>query len=142
MPASQIFEVEVGCTDLPPPQRISKLSQRYHRLKKNMPVIPVDANHPAASAVHRTVGEQQHAPTHTSPPQVAKSKATMVMHNALAPATPRPASFAGASFATATSAAGGVPSPPLSVGSTSDSDGLKINGGGWCRCWAQVLWLD
>jgi hypothetical protein len=112
-----------------------------------MPVIPVDANHPAASAVRRTVGERQRAPTHTSPLQVAKTKTTMVMHNALAHTAPRhprddSASFAGASFATATSAVVGHPSPPLSVGSTSDSDDLKINGGGWCRCWAQVLRLD
>ena len=59
----------------------------------------------------------------------------MVMHNALTPAATRnpcddSASFAGASFATATSVAVGHPSPPLSVGSTSDSDDLEINGGG------------
>jgi hypothetical protein len=100
-----------------------------------MPVIPVDANHPAASAARRTVGERQHAPTRTSAPGVAKTKAIMVMHNALAPAATRhprddSASFAGASFATATSVAAGHPSPPLSVGSTSDSDDSKINGGG------------
>ncbi len=109
MPTSQLFEVEVGCTAPPPPRRISKLSQRYRCLKKNMPVIPVDANHPAASAGRRTVGERQHAPTRTSPPRVAKTKATLVMHNALAPAAARhprddSASFDGASFATATSA--------------------------------------
>ena len=63
MPTSQLFEVEVGCTDPPPPRRISKLSRSYRNLKKNTPVIPVDANHPAASAAHRTVGERQHAPT-------------------------------------------------------------------------------
>jgi hypothetical protein len=147
MPTSQLFEFKVGCTDPPPPRRISKLSRRYPHLKKNMPVIPVDANYPAASAACRTVGERQHAPTCTSPPRVAKTKATMVMHNALAPAAPRhprddSASFAGASFATATSAAVGHPFPPLSVGSTSDSDDSKINGGGRRRCWAQVLWLD
>jgi hypothetical protein len=100
-----------------------------------MPAIPGDANHPTASAARRTVGERQDAPTCTSPPQVAKTKATMVMHNALAPNAPRHprddlASFAGASFAMATSAAIGHPFPPLSVGSTSNSDNLKINGGG------------
>ena len=99
-----------------------------------MPVIPVDANHPAASAARRTVGERQHAPTRTSPPRVAKTKATMAMHNALAPAAaghPRgdSALFGGASFAAASSVAVGHPSPPLSVGSTSDSDDSKINGG-------------
>ncbi len=59
----------------------------------------------------------------------------MVMHNALAPAAPShrrddSASFAGASFATATSAAVGHPFPPLSVGSTSDRDDSQINRGG------------
>jgi len=101
-----------------------------------MPVIPVDANHPAASAARRTaVGERQHAPTRTSPPRAAKTRATMVMHNALAPAAARhprddSASYSGASFAAASSVAVGHPSPPLSVGSTSDSDDSKINGGG------------
>jgi hypothetical protein len=99
-----------------------------------MPVIPVDANHPAASAVRRTVGGRQRAPTRTLPPRVGKTKANMVMHNALAPAAPSHpcdnlASYPGASFATATSATDGIPSPPLSVGSTSNSDDSKINGG-------------
>ncbi len=79
------------------------------------------------------------APTHMSPPRVAKTNATAVMHGALAPA-PRHqcvdvASFAAASFAsTATSAARNLASTgaALSVNSSSssDSDDSKMNGGG------------
>ncbi len=103
--------------------------------KENMPVIPVDANHLAASAARRTVGERQHAPTCTSPLRVAKTKATMVMHNALAPAAPRhpradSASFAGASFAMATSAAVCHPFPPLSVASVTVMIRRLMGGGG------------
>ena len=78
------------------------------------------------------------APTRMSPPRVAKTNATAVMHGALAPA-PRhqcvdAASFAAASFAsTATSAARNLASTgaALSVNSSSssDSDDLKMNGG-------------
>ena len=79
-----------------------------------MPVIPVDVNHPTASAARRTLGERlRRAPTCMLPLQGAKTKATMVMHNALVLAAPRhprddSASFAGASFSMATSAIGGL----------------------------------
>ncbi len=77
------------------------------------------------------------APTRMLPPRVAKTNATAVMHDALAP-TPRhqcvdAASFAAASFAsTATSAARNLASTgALSVNSSSssDSDDSKMNGG-------------
>jgi hypothetical protein len=136
---SQLFEVEVACTDPPPPRRISKLSRRYHRLKKSMPVISVDTNHPAASAARRMAREWMtpRAPTRMLPPRVAKTNATAVMHDALAPA-PRhqcvdAASFAAASFAsTAASAARNVAlTGALSVNSSSssDSDDSKMSGG-------------
>ena len=59
----------------------------------------------------------------------------MVLNNALAPITLRHlsvdvSSFPCASFAMATSAAGYVALPPLSVDSTSKSDNPKIGGGG------------
>jgi hypothetical protein len=72
-----------------------------------------------------------------SPPQVAKTNATAVIHDALAPA-PRhqcvdAASFAAASFASTatTSACNLVLTGALSVNSSSssDSDDLKMNGG-------------
>ena len=73
-----------------------------------MPVITVGTNHPTTRAVCTMAGERLHAPTCTSPPGVAKTKATAVMHDALASVAPKhcvdAASFAGASFATITSA--------------------------------------
>ncbi len=104
-----------------------------------MPIVPVDTNHPAASAAHRMAKEwvTPRAPTRMSPLQVTKMNATAVMHDALAPA-PRHqcvdvASFAAASFASTatTSARNLVSTGALSVNSSSssDSDNLKVNGG-------------
>ena len=84
-------------------------------------------------------GVTPRAPTRMSPPRVAKTNATAVMHGALAPAPGHQgvdaASFAAASFAsTATSAARNLASTgaALSVNSSSssDSDDSKMNGGG------------
>jgi hypothetical protein len=104
-----------------------------------MPVIPVDTNLPAASAARRMAKEwvMLRAPTCMLPPRVAKTKATAVMHDALAP-TPRHqcvdvASFAAASFAsTATNSARNLISTgavSVNSSSSSDSDNLKMNGG-------------
>ena len=78
-----------------------------------MPIILVNSNHPAASDLYRTAGEQMpHAPTCKSPPQAEMAKVTVVMqHDTLAPA-PRHqsvdvASVAAASVAVATVAAAG-----------------------------------
>ena len=78
-----------------------------------MPIIPVNSNHSAASALGRMAREWiPRAPTCKSPPQAARAKVTAVMHHdTLAPA-PRHQSVdvtlvAAASVAMATVAAAG-----------------------------------
>jgi hypothetical protein len=58
MTSNQLPDVIIGFADPPPPWKISKLSSKCwhdkHRLRQaSMPVIPVNPNHPAASAVRK-----------------------------------------------------------------------------------------
>jgi hypothetical protein len=58
MTHNQLPDVVIGFADPPPPRKIFKLSLKYwcdkHRLRQaSMPAIPVNPNHPAASAVRK-----------------------------------------------------------------------------------------
>ena len=89
MSSNQLPEVVVGFAGPPHPRRISKLSRKYcpdkHRLRQeSMPVIPVNPNHPAASAARKRTPS---AAVRESPPRAAKSRANnALMHGASAPA--------------------------------------------------------
>jgi hypothetical protein len=109
MISNQLHEVIVGFADPPHPQRMSKLSRKYwhdkHQLKQeSMPVIPVDPNHPAASAAHKRTpsvaiselpaasAARKRTPSAAickSPPRAAKGRANnALMHVASASAPP------------------------------------------------------
>ena len=89
MSSNQLPEIVVGSTGPPHPQRISKLSRKYwldkHRLRQesNMPVIPVNPNHPAASAARKRTSSTA---IRESPPRAAKARAdnALMQHGASA----------------------------------------------------------
>jgi hypothetical protein len=148
MSSNQLPEVVVGFAGPPHPRRISKLSRKYwrdkHRLwQESMPVIPVNPNHPTASAAHKRTPS---AAVHESPPQAAKARANnALMHGASAspPRCHNVASVAVASVATdagnaaglasalavstttLVAAAGSLASPACSVNSSNDSSDSK-----------------
>ncbi len=95
-----------------------------------MHVISVDPNHPTASAARRMVGEQMpRAPICKSPPQVAKTKAKMVMHGALAAAAARPAADVDGADYAATRGSVALPAISINSSSASASDDMEITGG-------------
>jgi hypothetical protein len=79
MSSNQLPEIVVGSAGPPHPRRISKLSRKYclvkHRLRQEsiMPVIPVNQNHPAASAARKRTPPS--AAVRESPPRAAKDRA-------------------------------------------------------------------
>jgi hypothetical protein len=123
-----------------------KYCRDKHRLwQESMPVIPVNPNHPAASAVRKRTPS---AAVRKSPPQAAKARANnALMHGASASRPPRchdVASVAVASVATdagnaagpasalavstttlVAAAAGSLASPACSVNSSNDSSDSK-----------------
>jgi hypothetical protein len=83
MSSNQLPEVVVGFAGPPHPRRISKLSRKYWR-QESMPVIPVNPNHPAASAACKWTPS---AAVRESLPQAAKTRANnALMHGASASA--------------------------------------------------------
>jgi hypothetical protein len=108
MSSNQLPEIVVGSAGPPHPRRISKLSRKYwrdkHRLQQEsiMPVIPVNPNHPAASATRSK--RTPIAAVRESPPRAAKERANnaLMQHGASAspPRCPDVASVAVASVAT------------------------------------------
>ncbi len=154
MTFNQLPEFVVGFTNPPHPWRISKLSRKYwrnkHRLKKEfVPVIPVNRNHPAASAARKRTPS---AAVRESPPRAAKARANNALMPGASASTPRchdVASVAAVSVATdagnaagvaaahdlsaaaLAAAAGSVASPVCSVNSSysSDSDDSDMIGG-------------
>ena len=111
MTSNQLPEVLVGFTDPPHSRRISKLSRKYwcdkHRLKQeSMPIIPVNSNHPAASAARK---QTPSVAVYESPPRAAKARANnALMHGASASAPHNVASVAAASVTTDAGNAAGV----------------------------------
>ena len=91
MSSNQLPEVVVGFSGPPHPRMISKLSQKYWRDKhllwqESMPVIPVNPNHPAASAARKRTPS---AAVRKSPPRAAKARANnALMHGASASPPP------------------------------------------------------
>ncbi len=90
MASNQLPEVIIGFAGPPHPRRISKLSRKYwcdkqHQLKQeSMPVIPVNPNHPTASAARKRTPS---AAVRESPPRAANARATnALMHGASASA--------------------------------------------------------
>ena len=88
MSSNQLPEVVVGFSGPPHPRMISKLSQKYWRDKhllwqESMPVIPVNPNHPAASAACKRTPS---AAVRESPPRAAKARAdnALMQHGASA----------------------------------------------------------
>ena len=154
MTFNQLPEFVVGFTDPPHPRRISKLSRKYwcnkHRLKQeSMPVIPVNRNHPAASAARKRTPS---AAVRESPPRAAKAKKNNALMHGASASAPRfhdvasvaavsvamdAGNVAGVTAAHAVSAAalaaaaGSVAAPVCSVNSSysSDSDDLDMIGG-------------
>jgi len=113
MTSNQLPEVVVGFAGSPHPWRISKLSRKYwcdkHQLKQeSTPVIPVNTNHPAASAACKRIPS---AAVRKSPPRAAEARANnALMHRASASA-PRchdVASVAASSVATDAGNAAGL----------------------------------
>jgi hypothetical protein len=83
MSSNQLPEVVVGFAGPPHPRRISKLSQTYCQ-QESMPVIPVNLNHPTASAACKRTPS---AAICESPPRAAKTRANnALMHGASASA--------------------------------------------------------
>ena len=90
MSSNQLPEIVVGSAGPPHPRRISKLSRKYwrdkHRLRQEsiMPVIPVNPNHPAASATRSK--RTPIAAVRKSPPRAAKERANnaLMQHGASA----------------------------------------------------------
>ena len=89
MTSNPLPEVVIGFADPPHPWRISKLSLKYwrdkhHLRQESMPVIPVNPNHPAASAARK---QTPSTAVCKSPPQAAKMRANnALMHEASASA--------------------------------------------------------
>ena len=76
MSSNQLPEVVVGFAAPPHPRRISKQSRKYcrdkHQLRQeSMPVIPVNQNHPTASAAGK---QTPNAAVCKSPPRAAKAQ--------------------------------------------------------------------
>jgi hypothetical protein len=90
MTSKQLPEVVIGFTDPPHPWRISKLSLKYwhnkhHLRQESMPVIPVNPNHPAASAARKLTHS---AAIHESPPAAAKMRANNALTNGASASAP------------------------------------------------------
>jgi hypothetical protein len=102
MSSNRLPEVVVGFSGPPHPRRISKLSRKYwcdkHLLRQeSMPVIPVNPNHPAASAARKRTPS---AAVRESPPRAAKTRTNnALMHGASA--SPPPLCHDGASVGVA-----------------------------------------
>ena len=150
MSSNQLPEVIVGFAAPPHLRRISKLSRKYCRDKhqlwqESMPVIPVNPNHPAASAACKWTPS---AAVRESPPQATKARTNnALMHGASDSHPPwchdvvsvavasvttdagNTTSLASAlAVSTATlvaAAAGSLTSPACSVNSSNDSSGSK-----------------
>jgi hypothetical protein len=95
MSSNQLLEIVVGSAGTPHPRRISKLSRKYwldkHRLWQEsitMPVIPVNQNHPAASAARRRTPRSA---VRESPPRAAKDRANnaLMQHGGASASPPR-----------------------------------------------------
>ncbi len=74
MTSNQLPEVVIGFADPPPLRKRSILSSKFwrnkHRLRQaSMPVIPVNPNHPTASAARKRTPS---AAVYESPPRAAK----------------------------------------------------------------------
>ena len=143
----------VGFADHPHPRRLSKLSLKYwhnkHQLKQeSMPVIPVNPNHPAASAACKRMPS---AAIHETPPRAAKTRANNALLHGASASAPRCHDVASvvaaasvltdagnatglgdAHAVTDVAAAGSVALPARSVNSSnsSDSDDLDMIGEG------------
>jgi hypothetical protein len=143
MTSSQLSEVVIGFADPPPPQKRSILSSKFwcdkHRLwQASMPVIPVNPNHPTASAAHKRTPS---VAVHESPPRAAKIRVNNALVHGASASAPRIAMDAGngaglanahvVSVAAFAAAAGSVAAPAHSDdSSTSSESDLDIIGGG------------
>jgi hypothetical protein len=158
MSSNQLPEVVVGFSSPPHPRRISKLSRKYWRDKhllrqESMPVIPVNPNHPVASAARKRKRTPRSAAIRESPPRAAKTRENnALMHGASAPPPPpchdvasvgvasvatdagNAASLASALAVSTATLAATAGSPACSVNSSNDSsnseDSDVIAGGG------------
>ena len=89
MTSNQLPEFVIGLADPPPLRKRSILSSKFwcdkHRLRQaSMHVIPVNPNHPAASAARKRTPS---AAVRKSPPRAAKSRANnALMHGSSTPA--------------------------------------------------------
>jgi len=112
-----------------------------------MPVVPVNPNHPAASAARKWTPS---AAVRELPPRAAKSRANnALMHGSSTPA-PGIATDADNSFSLANvnavpvvlfaAAAGSVAASARSYDSSSSESNLDIIGGGLHCFWAKVHW--